>query len=702
MAAFALVVLCFAPLFWRLSQQGLGQPIGLLSDAGVGLALLGLLWLSPRWLRIPLAWTWTLFSLGAEELVSAMRRLPAWQDLQYLTNPAFIEKTSAGLHLAAPWLALALLLSALLLSLLPLRQARPCRLLVIGLAALVLLLGQSWLSISHDDQSVIARHNALHWFITDALLGSPSLSPEELANYPLPPSLAGFDAEGSSLLGERRAKNLLIITLEGIPGLYHPEIRAALGVEQTPASMDRLAQVTPEAMLAPDFVAHSHQTIRGLYALLCGDFSKLSWDTPKPVELQTQPQRAADCLPAQLAKGGFTTHFLQAASLGFMGKDRVMPLIGFQQVHGVEWFKEANPYPFEWGVIDEVFFRGARDYIGQLRRQSQGQQPWMLTLLTVGTHQPYAVPDEIAAAYPSRSAATVALLDRAVADFIQGLRADGVLEDTLVLITSDESHGSVDADWVSSWGLGILLDPANALPRLKQGGYGLVDVEGSLLDYFRLPVPVSVIGRSLFRDYPKGRDMLAYTASKLRWQTADGLRYECQDDGRCRVAKASSLLGPAPADFARDAEGGGQQLFTLAAVLNHKLSQGAGRQEFNFANGELRRLPERLTSDWADNLIGAQGLDFPANSRVQVSIRVKLEEGPPEGVRLRLAFKEWEQPSSLGTREFPLLQAQQEGRLEFSFDNALPRQSFSFHLLGEGAGGLLRVEEFRVQVEDAS
>ena len=69
---------------------------------------------------------------------------------------------------------------------------------------------------------------------------------------------------------------MLIIVMEGIPGLYHPEIRNSMGVAaaDAPITMEQLAASAPDAMLIPDFTVHSHQTIRGLYAILCGDFSK--------------------------------------------------------------------------------------------------------------------------------------------------------------------------------------------------------------------------------------------------------------------------------------------------------------------------------------------------------------------------------------------------------------------------------------------
>lgn len=698
-AFFALAVLTMTPLIWRLAHKGGGEFIGLLSDGGVGILLMALLIWSPRWLRVVLALVWAGFMIGVSELVAAMNRLPAWEDLHYLTNVDFVKNSTASFKVSSPDLVWTMAMAALLVCVLPLVRPK-LRYAVFFLAAgTVVLLFQSYLSTRNDDQSVLSRHNALHWFIADAFFTSPPVTAKDLASYHLPLGLDRVDLDGSSLLAKGAAKNVLIITLEGIPGLYYPEIRKAMGVDFHQLSMDRLAESSQDSMLIPDFTVHSHQTIRGLYSLLCGDFSKQSWDTPKGVELLGNPERAKECLPAQLAEQGWDTHFLQGAGLSFMGKDRFMPLIGFQEVHGNEWFKEANPYPFEWGVIDAVFFRGARDYVADLQKKNR---PWMLTLLTVGTHQPYAVPDDIVANYPDRRSATVDLLDQAVAQFIEGLRQDGVLKDTLVIVTSDESHGSEIADWVSSWGLGIILAPEGGqYPRIKQGGYGLVDTEVSVLDYLGLVIPPEVVGRSFFRDYATPREMVSYTASKRRWHTAANLRYECTDDGQCRVGKADSLLGPPPAEFLRDSEGQKNPIFLIASALDRKLIPQQGVRVLKFANGEIRHLPDKIKNEWSDNLVGAQYLDFPAHSTVRVLVRVKVLQAPPEGVRLTLGFKQWEGTiNSIQHNGFPLLHAQDEGRLEFSFDNPVARQSFSFHLLGEGKDASIQLEEFDVTIEN--
>lgn len=693
-------IACFAPAALRLLTQA-GQAAGLFSDCLLGLGVFLLAWAGPRWLRIPLVLAWAVFQVCAQELFFSLQRFPVWQDLHYLGDADFVKNSTVGFKFSFPLYALFQLGSAFLLALLPLRRLSG-RVFAGSLAVLTLLFfaHARWPLPVDGEQNLTTRYNALHWLVLDTIRRNFPGEGEKLTPAELPAGLRQADLQGKPLLAERRAKNVLLIVLEGIPGLYLPEIRQAMGIEKTDVSMDKLAAGTEQAMLIPDFTVHSHQTIRGLYAMLCGDFSKFSWNTPKAIELQALPGRAHDCLPAQLREHGWSTHYLQAASLGFMSKDRFMPLVGFEQVHGVEWFSESNPFPFEWGMVDSAFFQGARRYIKGLNDKGS---PWMLTLLTVGTHQPYAVTDAIAARYPSRKAATVALLDEAVGTFLKDLRRDGVLENTLVLVTSDESHGSELAPWVSAWGLGMVLGPDKTLPRMKKGGYGLVDVTASVLDYFDLPVPASVLGRSFFRDYDLPREMLSYTASTLRWHTGDGMRYECSDDGRCLGGPVPSLLGEPPRVLQTMPATLGKKAGAIARTLDSNLSTAEGEQVFSFAAGEQRQLSEGAGNDWNDNLVGAQYLDFPAHSDVEVKMRLTVLQAPEEGLQLKLLVKEWEyDQGDMNLPELPVVHRGETLERSFSFHNNQARQSFSFFLVGSGAKALVRIDQFDVVVRTDS
>jgi hypothetical protein len=203
----------------------------------------------------------------------------------------------------------------------------------------------------------------------------------------------------------------------------------------------------------------------------------------------------------------------------------------------------------------------------------------------------------------------------------------------------------------------------------------------------------------MFREYRQPREMVSYTNSKLRWQTSDGRRFECSRSGGCTVGTAPSLIGPPPQDFSHDGENHGPRLFALAADLDHKLASREKSQVLRFANGEIRRLPEKIVNDWTDNLAGAQYLDFPAGSKVHVSIRIKALKASAEGIRLKLLMRQYEyEVGGIDHPPFPVLHAGEEGRIEFDFDNPIAKQKFSFHLVGEGKDAEIRLEEFDVTI----
>src|SRR5690606_41408508 len=106
--------------------------------------------------------------------------------------------------------------------------------------------------------------------------------------------------------------------------------------------------------------------------------------------------------------------------------------------------------------------------------------------------------------------AAVAYLDDAVGHFLDTLDARGVLDDTLVIVTSDESHGLDQARLASAWGFNLLLAPEQAqLPRRKEGVYGHIDLAASALDYLALPVPAATGRPSPPRDPRTRREILA-------------------------------------------------------------------------------------------------------------------------------------------------------------------------------------------------
>ncbi|MGN8274863.1 LTA synthase family protein [Pseudomonas sp. SMN5] len=689
------------PIILRLAL-GWSAPLGYLSDLGIGGLLVVLLHRRPWWLALPVLLAWSALMLASIELVSAVGRMPNPSDLHYLFDPQFVENSTSG-GFAHPWLA-AIQLVALALWLVvrwtgqPSRQARlprhawalPVTLLLVHSAV------QSWRPSEADQWNVF---NLPHQLVAAGIAAGQERAQQWLdgdAVDPAPPmqGLTRLDLNGEKLLAAPgTARNVLIIALEGIPGAYVKANRQALNSRYQEHLMPHLSAWAERGMNTPDYVLHSHQTIRGLYAMLCGDYDKLDDGTPKGVEMLNQTQRNQACLPAQLRQNGFSTHFLQGAGLRFMAKDRIMPHIGFDTTLGMDWFTRPAYLQFPWGMDDKTFFEGALDYVAQLQ---QADKPWMLTLLTVGTHQPYSAPDDYLQRYDTAKQAAVGYLDDALESFLAGLERQGILDSTLVVITSDESHGIDDVRLASSWGFNLTLAP-EPLPRIKNGVYGHVDLSASILDYFGFAVPSSLSGRSMFRDYQTGREIMSFTNGKLRYHDGKGRFTECDFQQRCRDYTSEGFIAD-HASYAGQFSGQRARLIDArAAALGQTLSPTPLNQHYQFGSADKIPLPAQVTNDWTDNLIGAQYLEMPKGSQTRVSLTIRALE-PEHAAYISLKAKEFERDVPMDLPTDVAVTPEQPLVMNISFDNPQPRKAFSFHLLGHGVGAI-EISDFSVVTE---
>ncbi len=296
-------------------------------------------------------------------------------------------------------------------------------------------------------------------------------------------------------------RNVLLVILEGASGAFLPSLRDRHGARSS-ITMPGLDRIARQGLAYASFVSTQRQTNRGEYALLCGDYPKLTSAEAKMSELAgTGP---IECLPRVLSRSGFSTVYLQAAPLPFMLKDQFMAQSGFDRVLGNAWFESAR-YRNHWGIDDQTLFEGG---LGVIRELDSRDQPWFLTLLTVGTHHRYSVPPDFQGRYaPGTQEWAFEYLDQAVTSFVSELESAGILDDTLVLITSDESQATVtggpDLDNMRSqaWGFLIALTPARERGIVDEI-FTQADLPQSVVDVAQEePFRYRFSGRSVFRVY---------------------------------------------------------------------------------------------------------------------------------------------------------------------------------------------------------
>lgn len=441
------------------------------------------------------------------------------------------------------------------------------------------------------------------------------------------------DLSGEFTISQAPPKvNVLLMILEGVSGAYLPSLRDRHG-ETNSIIMPRLDRIAESGLSWSTFINHQRQTNRGEYAILCGDYPKLAGGgQAKMTELIGAGR--LDCLPAILQESGFATAYLQAAPMTFMLKDQFMPQAGFETAKGETYF-ERSYHRNHWGVDDRAFFETS---IAMLEQLEQNQRPWFLTLLTVGTHHPFNAPPEFQSTYEHGSAGwALDYLDRATGAFIQELDELGILKNTLVLITSDESreakpHESDEASMLSqSWGFLIALTPPGDSGVIDEP-FMQLDLPISILDYLGLSDSAGRLGgRSVFRRYATTRDLFWGNTylDLVAGLSSNGDLVVC--DGAFRTCNAAQLTD-------RSLYSPGIELSSVdpSAVgwlqLGVEESRSAGVAASD--DRELLLIQPGATPVMEDSsgqlVFGGQFLTIPPEVQADVEIEIKIE-GPNGG-----------------------------------------------------------------------
>jgi hypothetical protein len=650
-----------------------------------------------------------IFHIANMEMAVALNTFINIIDFHYAKDMHFWKGSLS--NLTFPWYSLFLFLAAILYLVLLTRKKknRSIRPKYVVLYTLGIILSVLFLPPAEDGwQSSSLLWLSLRRSFTHLLGGAGNRAVPKIKADMLEPMPQMTEDEHEPYLYKppHSERNLLFIVLEGIPGVYVRQVQEWTGVRY-PVEMPNLSRIAARSLIVPNFVAHNRQTMRGLYSLLSGDYCKLFITTPKIYEyMQLPPERRNPCLPEVMAEAGYTTVYLQAADLAFMSKNKFMSAAGFQQIFGKEFFQYQH-VPFGWGPDDKAFFEQAADFIEDLDKKSE---PWFVTLLNVGTHHPYAVPKEMAADFSSRKEAAVEYLDSALGDLFDRLKGSGILNDTLVFVTCDESHGVTGQPYGNYWGLAVVYTPESS-EIINPGVYGLVDVPYSILDYLGMDnTRHSFQGRSFFRKQKHERPILFHSY----FSESKGVVKKRVNNNCVRIIRSSNgeLFGPDyVTELMKGSEGSelSDEIRTYQLRADNSLcdSMRKDRRYVLLENDVFFLGPLQSTL-----LSSGQYLDLPANTSVTTELKVSIDlidapdtEREKQSVRLVLQMLERYQKIKIPEIDIPVLNDHDSFTLSFSFYTEDPLFRVWAYLkaisLNKKSSVRIRVEYFQIITEES-
>ncbi len=473
------------------------------------------------------------------------------------------------------------------------------------------------------------------------MFGGADLPQKTYTDATLPRSFFEHTLSGKAMFPLPLARlNVLIIMVEGIS---HDVSTTHL--------MPTFSRLHKEYMTYANFLSLQRQTNRGIYAVLCGDYPNfLTREAKSDLVGMFGPQRK--CLPERLREHGYRTVFMQGSPLGYMRKDKFAEQSGFDEYVGSGDYDQAYGRS-NWGVDDRTLYWNAHRKIKQL---DEAEIPWFLALLTVTTHHPYLVPG---ASIASEEEA-VQYADTALSEFLERLQRGGLLKNTLVLLTSDESafvrltgfrREGVLNELGENHAPLIVWGPEVPRARIQRGIFSQADIAVSVLDYVGIPSE-GLIGRSIFRAYDNERTVVfgnVFT-SKVYALAPNGALYACSKTLDCSVymTERGNLFG---AQFHRGKVDEGYLAEMRQALAANELHSGKLYTRYVFRE----RNREYHGSRW---LLGDHKLQADTNDKITWNIRIRAED--PINVVARALLVESEESYDDVFEKMVYLEGQQE------------------------------------------
>ncbi|OKL38585.1 LTA synthase family protein [Pontibacter flavimaris] len=299
-------------------------------------------------------------------------------------------------------------------------------------------------------------------------------------------------------------ENVVIIILESFAAEYVGALNKGQGY--TPF-LDSLAN---EGVMFRYAFANGRKSIESLPSILAGVPSLM----PEP--FITSPYQANKLygLGTLLQEAGYQTAMFHGAANGSMGFNNFAARVGVQAYYGLDEYPgelRKQDFDGQWGIFDEPYLQ----YVS--RELTEFEQPFMATLFTLSSHQPYTIPDKYKGRFPKGELEiheSIGYADHALRQFFKTASQQPWYENTLFILTADHTQKSINPAYQNELGHFrvplLLFHPGKGLKSINPAKVAQhADIQATVIDYLNLPTDKLLpFGQSLLDTTTSGRAIL--------------------------------------------------------------------------------------------------------------------------------------------------------------------------------------------------
>ncbi|WP_114937493.1 LTA synthase family protein [Mucilaginibacter endophyticus] len=294
--------------------------------------------------------------------------------------------------------------------------------------------------------------------------------------------------------------NVVIIILESMAREYWGSMNRDVNIPGFKSYTPFLDSLSNSSLIFTNAYATGRQSIHAVSSVIAGIPSFQNAFTSSPYAKQKIQSVVSIC-----DSMGYETSFFHGAANGSMGFQGFGSILGYQHYYGRTEYNDDKDFDGIWGIWDEHFF----PFMG--RTLSAQKQPFMATLFTLSSHDPYQLPEKYKARFKGGPLAIdkcVQYTDNALRIFFNYAKTQPWFNNTIFVITADHTSQTYYPEYskqVNRFAVPILFYSANNAYNLKGVRTDLasqMDVYPTVVDLIGYNKPFRSWGRSLVSNLP--------------------------------------------------------------------------------------------------------------------------------------------------------------------------------------------------------
>ncbi|MEN9876576.1 MAG: hypothetical protein RLZZ529_1573, partial [Bacteroidota bacterium] len=285
--------------------------------------------------------------------------------------------------------------------------------------------------------------------------------------------------------------------------------------------VDSLAQ---HSLIFTNAYANGYKSIHAMSSVLAGIPSFKDAFTSSPY-----PKQKTESLVSTLKSEGYATSFFHGAPNGSMGFLGYANILGFDHYYGKNEYNNDDDFDGVWGIWDEPFFQYFNTTI------SKEKQPFMATLFSVTSHEPYQVPEKYKGKFPKGDVnihQCIGYTDFALQQFFASAKKQPWFKNTIFVFVGDHGNTIYYDEYkkeMNKNAVAMMIYKPNSKLIGESAAYAQqIDLYPTILDLIGYEKPFRSWGRSLVGDKQIQPFVIRYSSNLYQFMSGS---YICTFDG---------------------------------------------------------------------------------------------------------------------------------------------------------------------------